>query len=188
MQCFQYFPTNIWFGDLDLDNDRLKKVIKDFVKSQESVVKSNRGGYQGHDFNDEIWCNTIASSIPHLEEKPFNAVRIFSWVNINSNSDYNTRHSHFNTSNFLSGVYYVSVPENSGKIGFYDPRPWMTDTPDNVYFHGGHRCYKIQPEEGMVIFFPPWLEHDVEPNKSNEERISIAFNVQVDGYPDSINT
>jgi len=28
----------------------------------------------------------------------------------------------------------------------------------------------------MILFFPSWFEHDVEENKSNDERISIAFN------------
>ena len=29
----------------------------------------------------------------------------------------------------------------------------------------------------MVIYFPSWLEHEVEKNKSDEDRVSIAFNV-----------
>ncbi len=32
----------------------------------------------------------------------------------------------------------------------------------------------------MVLFFPCWLEHDVEENDSDEDRISIAFNIFAD--------
>jgi ectoine hydroxylase-related dioxygenase (phytanoyl-CoA dioxygenase family) len=33
------------------------------------------------------------------------------------------------------------------------------------------------PENGKLIVFPSWLEHSVLANKTNEIRISIAFNV-----------
>jgi ectoine hydroxylase-related dioxygenase (phytanoyl-CoA dioxygenase family) len=36
---------------------------------------------------------------------------------------------------------------------------------------------KIEPEEGSLIIFPSYLPHSVEPNKHDEERISISFNV-----------
>jgi len=189
MKCYEYFPTKIWVGNLNLDNQRLKKSIKEFSNCKDSIVKSNRGGYQGHEFYDEEWINSVVSSIPSLEEKPINKIKLYSWVNVNSTSDYNVRHSHFNSNNFLSGVYYVSVPENSGRIRFWDPRQgWITEMPDHQYFSGGHAYYSIQPEEGMILFFPSWLEHDVEENRSGEERISIAFNVEADGYPNTINT
>ena len=37
--------------------------------------------------------------------------------------------------------------------------------------------YRIEPKENMLLYFPGWLEHEVEPNNSNEERISISFNL-----------
>ena len=36
---------------------------------------------------------------------------------------------------------------------------------------------KMKPEEGRMYVFPGWLEHGVEENQSDEDRISIAFNV-----------
>jgi hypothetical protein len=32
----------------------------------------------------------------------------------------------------------------------------------------------------MIILFPSWLNHKVEPNKNKDLRISIAFNVSFD--------
>ncbi len=43
------------------------------------------------------------------------------WVNINPKGGLNTRHTHPN--NFLSGTYYVQVPEGANRIVFDDPRP-----------------------------------------------------------------
>ena len=33
---------------------------------------------------------------------------------------------------------------------------------------------KIMP--GMIVLFPSWLDHKVEKNKSDDERITFAFN------------
>ena len=62
---------------------------------------------------------------------------------------------------------------NSGRLLIKDPRP-------AVYFHNllpqaGEEIV-IEPEEGLMVFFPGFLEHSVELNKSSQDRISVAFN------------
>jgi uncharacterized protein (TIGR02466 family) len=72
----------------------------------------------------------------------------------------------------------VSVPENSGNIVFHDARgSYAPKMLYHQYYLDGVTYIKIQPKERMVIFFPPWLEHGVDVNMSDESRISIAFNV-----------
>ncbi len=36
---------------------------------------------------------------------------------------------------------------------------------------------RLPPEEGRIYVFPDWLEHGVDENRSNADRVSIAFNV-----------
>ena len=36
---------------------------------------------------------------------------------------------------------------------------------------------RMRPEEGRIYIFPGWLEHGVEENKSDQDRVSISFNV-----------
>src|SRR5690349_15562526 len=43
------------------------------------------------------------------------------WANVNPPGGHNPAHQHPN--NFLSGVYYVSIPDGEGRISFEDPRP-----------------------------------------------------------------
>ena len=75
-------------------------------------------------------------------------------------------------------MYYVKVPENSGSIRFYDPRGHMvTAFPDSTYYYDGIQYQTIDPEEGMILYFPHWLEHEVTANPTDEERISVSFNV-----------
>ena len=62
----------------------------------------------------------------------------------------------------LSGVFYLSMPANSGNIVFH-PK--------------GADAVEIVPREGGVLFFPPSLKHSVKENKSDSERVSLAFNL-----------
>ena len=43
------------------------------------------------------------------------------WANINPTYSYNKTHTHPNS--MWSGVYYIKVPKNSGKLFLEDPRP-----------------------------------------------------------------
>ena len=40
----------------------------------------------------------------------------------------------------------------------------------------------IEPTVGRIIMFPFYLWHSVEPNKSNDIRISVSFNFIQDGF------
>ena len=43
----------------------------------------------------------------------------------------------------------------------------------------------------MLLYFPCWLEHEVEPNNTDEDRISISFNLirkkDVERYQEILN-
>jgi uncharacterized protein (TIGR02466 family) len=34
----------------------------------------------------------------------------------------------------------------------------------------------LSPEPGSIVLFESWLRHEVEPNRSKQDRISISFN------------
>ena len=101
------------------------------------------------------------------------------WAIINWGGAANSRHHHGNSA--ISAAYYVRAPKNSGDIVFYDPRPAP------VYFHPiatkpnslNAMVNAISPVEGGLVLFPSYLEHSVNANKSNEERIVISFNVSL---------
>ena len=39
--------------------------------------------------------------------------------------------------------------------------------------------YYFPPTEGRILIFPSSLEHEVEKNKSSEDRISYSFNIKL---------
>lgn len=83
------------------------------------------------------------------------------WVNAMAPGQSTSVHSHEESTELLSGVYYVTAPAGSGAIVFFDD-PFET---------------RVYPAPGMMLFFPPSLRHAVETNRSNELRLSIAFNI-----------
>tara|TARA_B100002019_G_C20917233_1_gene425776 strand:+ start:52 stop:591 length:540 start_codon:yes stop_codon:yes gene_type:complete len=179
MKVFNFFPTNVWVGNLDIDNKKLLSKIYKFSKRKKSETVSNEGGYQGHLLGDEEFYDKVIKCMPR--QKDLYSYTIYDWVNINKKGSKNNRHYHYNSDLFLSGVYYVKVPESSGRIRFYDPRgPFVRGAADTVHFYGDNAYQYIVPQEGMILFFPTWLEHDVEENQSDEDRVSIAFNIKVE--------
>ena len=83
----------------------------------------------------------------------------------------------------MSGVLWVKAPKNSGNIIFESPYMWSGDTEINSYtedFKKLNKQYQIhyfEPEEGSLLIFPSYIRHSVSENKSNEDRISVAFNL-----------
>lgn len=99
------------------------------------------------------------------------------WVNIMPTR---TTHSgHIHPLSVVSGTYYVKVPRDASSIKFEDPRlermmaaPPKLDgvKPRNQQF------VKLEPRAGQVALWESWLRHEVPPNPSDEDRISISFN------------
>jgi hypothetical protein len=42
---------------------------------------------------------------------------------------------------------------------------------------GPEQVARLQPKSGMIVMFPSWLSHGVDPWEGEGERISIALNV-----------
>ena len=107
------------------------------------------------------------------------------WANVNRFGDYHNLHNHPHA--WLSGTYYVSVPQtladlpgradrNPGAISFFDPRPQANM---NAIRNDGQIDpeFRILPTGGEILLWPAFLHHLVHPNLSHDERISISFNV-----------
>ena len=102
------------------------------------------------------------------------------WCNINNRGHSNTTHAHLQS--FLSSVFYIQVPENSGRICFirdYKESSLISQYGNPTQNDINFSSYTYRPEAGQLIIFPSWLPHRVEPNQSNQERISMAFDAKL---------
>lgn len=120
-------------------------------------------------------CQRIGESIKF---KPNLVFHIQSWVNISPPGASNQIHYHANC--HFSGVYYISLkaPE-CGSIYFRDPRiaSRMMTYPITALNDFTAEEILMPPEEGRMYVFPGWMEHGVEENMSDRDRVGISFNV-----------
>ena len=101
------------------------------------------------------------------------------WAIINNKYAFNEKHHHGNSS--LSAAYYVKAENDAGNIVFFDPRQ------ANVFHHPiskevnaiNAQVQSVTPKPGTLVLFPSYLEHKVNPNQSDEDRIVISFNVSM---------
>ena len=188
----QFFPTTVYGKDLQLDNNTLAQHIIQWSQQDQGVKKTNMNGWHSttdmhlkkeyqvlvdelykmqHEIFQEEW----------LDRKPMLGNM---WANINYSGGYNRPHVHPNC--LFSGVYYVKTQPQCGELVVNDPRPGIqtmmptrkSGQPPKHLWREAH----IEPIQGRLIMFPAWLWHCVEPNQSNDMRISVSFNFVQEGF------
>jgi len=102
-----------------------------------------------------------------------------SWSAITNKYEFVSPHAH--PTHTVIGVYYIKTSENCGDLLLHDAR----GTTDFEIFYEKAKSgnvlsyrstYRHTPKAGELILFPAYVIHSVEPNMSDEARISIAFN------------
>ena len=184
-----FFPTIIYVKDIPNPkelNSYLEKHIVEWSRQDKGVEKTNVNGWHSQtDMNNKPEYRPLIQELftmqneinqeEHLDIEP----RLGNmWANINPPGGYNAPHIHPNS--LFSGVYYVKTPPDSGRLALMDPRPGVqqnmpTRKPGKLPRELWRDTY-YDPVPGRIIMFPSWMWHKVEPNKSNDTRISVSFN------------
>lgn len=161
----------------------IKFIYEEQKKDPQGRSRSNVGGWQSHDEyinEDNILRQIVDSPVSGYFDKV--KVRLLNlWVNINKKGDYNEKHHHPQSD--LSGVMWIKVPSNSGRIWFDSPHNFKGYNEINSYSKkfksdfSNYLDYWFSPMEGRMILFPSYLYHRVEPSQADEDRISVSFNV-----------
>ena len=99
------------------------------------------------------------------------------WVNVMTRQVVHGLHLHPLAT--LSGTYYVRTPRGCSGLKFEDPRldRYMAAPPKRVKSKRDNQIWVTIPaEQGNLVLFESWLRHEVAPNPTVTERISISFN------------
>lgn len=104
------------------------------------------------------------------------------WATVLARGASHKLHSHPN--NFLSGVYYVRTGEGADTINFHDPRKQASIIRPPVTELTAQNTDQVvvRVREGTLLLFPSYLEHSVDANGSNDERVSISFNLMFSSF------
>ena len=190
------FPCVVSEHKLNFDTDSIKeecykrKQLDTGRSSQNKHPTSNIGGWQSNSLFKDT--NSFFGPLLHaIEEHCLDYIHEIvsiqncylnnAWININSKGNSNFPHDH--PGSVVSGVYYVRLPENSGKLVFENPSGklistyWNMRGGPNEWNRANSEVWSLDSSEDTLLIFPSWLDHYVEPNESDEDRISISFNV-----------
>ena len=169
-------------------NINCKPMIEEIIKhkkNNKTIIKSNYGGWQSDSFLqvnkpfDKLF-NLIDKCVNEVQQKLQYEKKIKLhnyWFNVNSYGSFNRPHSH--TGGFLSGVFYLSVPKNSGNIVFINPVGAGLDFTFrgvNIFNQYNSGTYHSYPKNKLCLLFSSHLYHYVETNMNKKERISLSFN------------
>ena len=107
---------------------------------------------------------------------PLNAKIKEMWLNIAKKGGYQEEHNHGSV--MFSGVFYLQVNEESGYFQFINPLE--SEAILMGYSDIFQELYTIVPKNGMIVLFPGWMRHKALPNRTDQDRISISFNIEID--------
>ena len=183
-----HFPTPVYIADIKHPtlNQELERDIIAWANKDKGITRTNVQGWHSttdmherpefkklvnmlYDCQKTVYEQEYYESEPHLGNM---------WANINPPGGSNRAHQHPNS--LWSGVYWIKTPENCGDLKIDDPRSSAAmcrprqkpgELPTRL-----HRETHYKPIAGRCIMFPSWLMHCVDPNQSNDIRISVSFN------------
>ena len=187
-----YFPTIVYAKDVNLDNRLFEREVLAWADKDKGVKRTNMNGWHSTTNMHKIPIfKPLVDELFQMQREIYKEEWLDKeptmgnmWANINPSGAMNRPHIHPNS--HFSGVYYIKAPKNSGQIVFNDPRtlshmlmPTRIEKTPPPYLW---REVRVDPLEGRILMFPSWLWHCVDPNESNDIRISVSFNFIQKGF------
>ena len=183
-----HFPTPIYILDIKDKNlnAQLERDVISWMNQDKGIKRTNiKGWHSTTNMHERPEFKRLVNALyeaqkkiyieEHLESEP---VLGNMWANVNPPGGMNRAHQHPNS--LWSGVYYIKAEEKSGQLKIDDPRAAASmvrprqksdKVPSRLW-----RETHYEPIAGRCIMFPSWVMHCVDPNESNDIRISVSFN------------
>lgn len=150
-----------WSGHLISDPTFTKNLIDD---------------YDLNHFKEELhihilkYLEQITSNIGTV--RPANYKITTSWMTQTNKGQYAHTHTHGDAD--ISGCYYFKTNGEDGSIFFEGPAKQLASS--YCFRHTQSKIY-YKPIVGRLLLFPGSLEHGVETNFTDNERVSVSFNI-----------
>jgi len=187
LKSHDLFPTRIWQAHLDALDPYLERWVQAVLAMRAAHPKpAGRTVRQGWNSEDMKMLereefaplrDAIRAACTEALREMGQGERAFylqSWINLHDRGGFNFLHMH--EGSLLSGSFYLQVPPGSGEFVFRDPRPGVIHGYVKGGVPNGHADVHLRPSDGLLVLFPCWMEHYVEPHEGDEPRITMAFN------------
>ncbi len=192
--CLPLFPTPVMRSVLP-DAARINAELVDWVRGLQredgGVQRTNVGGWHSAVMLAQRPVPVLQGFLAHardalsrwaqhsfaLPQAPDAAGwQIELWANLNRRGHHNRAHDHLRSGVIASAFYYVQCggSEVGGRTVFVNQQ----SVPAHVECAVGWRDqeWAVTPADGMLMVFPSWLGHRVEPFEGDGDRITLAFN------------
>jgi len=197
-QVVAMFPTLVWKIQLrpELHEPMDAAIIAALTgMRREAPALLPGGGWQSEqrlhdrgDLQDLVACvQRAAQSVLRFLKISYAAMEITGcWATVLASGGSHRVHSHPN--NFLSAVYYVRTHPGADTINFHDPRnqtgiirpPVVQLTAENT------DQVVVKVGNGTLLVFPAYLQHSVDANAGEAERVSISFNLMFSAFTENL--
>lgn len=135
----------------------------------------------------DIVTKKIAQNIPQLRMLNIRGCEHFmGWVNVREPGEKLEVHGH--TESAIAATYYIKAKEGCGDLVAFDSShaiDWEKNCLSGSPFM---RARRFKPVEGRLIFFPSYVLHGVDENKSDDLRISLSTDLRKVVEKDASNT
>lgn len=192
------FPTLVWKFELkpELREPLNANIIHVLEETRRHLprLEPGRGWQSEQTLHERAELGELASCIADATTSILRFLRIGCeefeitgcWATVLAKGAAHRAHSHPN--NFLSGAYYVRTQPGARSINFHDPRAQAAVLRPPVRELTAENTDQVVVEvsNGTLLMFPSYLEHSVDANASEEERISISFNVMFSSFAENL--
>jgi uncharacterized protein (TIGR02466 family) len=196
LKSLDLFPTRIWQAHLSTLTGRLEGWMQEVLAMRAAdptpAGRTNRQGWNSKDMSvleqpafaalrDAIRA-ACATALGEMGQGS-RGFSLQSWINLHDRGGFNLLHLH--EGSLLSGSFYLQVPAGAGDFVFRDPRPGAIHGKVKGPVPNGHSDIHLTPSAGLLVLFPCWMEHYVEPHDNDQPRITLAFNALESDPPGS---
>ena len=189
-----YAPTPIWYVPKVRENmyDAIQSELDTAYENSEFSGKDTWG--KTHLLSDpefktsllhEHRCTSLMEEIDYqifvmLHELGYKDTRPYtyesSWFAKLEPGDY--AHTHTHSPADLSGVYYYKTSDDHKGLFFDCPNPNLSTS---IFLNAPLGMREDPPaSQGSMILFPSYIPHGVQTNETDEDRVSVSFNIYFD--------
>jgi uncharacterized protein (TIGR02466 family) len=188
------FPTFVWRAELRPEvfqpiNDSILQTLGELGAPLADLMPGE-SWQSGHGLHELDSLRAVADCIGRSADSVLEYLKVGHgslditgcWANVNAPGAGHRVHNHPN--NYLSGVYYVRTQPGANTINFLDPRPQtaIIRPPITELTAENTEQVVVDVADGLMLMFPAWLPHSVDPNRSDRTRISLGFNLMFPAY------
>jgi uncharacterized protein (TIGR02466 family) len=186
----ELFPTLIYTISLDSFKTRHDAIYKKVLEYQATTQTTTSWRCDTYNTLDAINLTTeplvadiIEACKQHVREfsKEYGVIHDVvdvtdAWLNLASPGQFQEYHMHSN--NHFSAVYYIKTPKHSGNLVVRSHEAVIDMCPVPVPSIPARvvKGANLEPQEGMLVIFRSNLQHMVDKNMSDEDRVSLAVN------------